>query len=400
VKVLFITNWYPTRDFSYGGVFVREHAKAVRAAGNYVVVLHLPQQGTRGLRELWAMEEEQDPELSEGIPTYHVRHRELRLRGFSFPLYLRAASGAYRRLREGGFEPDIIHAHVYGAGVPAIRIGKREGIPVVVTEQFTGFPRRTLNRAEVRKARYVYENAALGLPVSLHLQRSIEAYGIHGRFEIVPNVFDASLFFTAQRKLKKTDPRRVIFVGNLEPSQHKGFPTLLKALRLLGERRSDWRLDVIGEGPERSEYQRRTKAANLPAPVVFHGAQPKREIAEMMRGSDLFVLPSRFDNLPCVVVEALASGLPVVSTTVGGIPEMVYDGAGLLVPPDDPPALADALDSVLSNLGSYDRDAIAAAARGRYGLEAVGAQLQGIYDSLRSVSAADAAAAAAGAAES
>ena len=67
---------------------------------------------------------------------------------------------------------------------------------------------------------------------------------------------------------------------------------------------------------------------------------------------------------------------------------------------DDPPALVDALDSVLSNLGSYDRDAIAADARARYSLEAVGAQLQGIYDSLRSASAADAAAAAAKAAES
>ena len=400
MKVLFITNWYPSPDFSYGGVFVREYAKAVRAAGNYVVVLHLPQQGTRGLRELWTMEEENDPELSEGIPTYHVRHRRLPLRGSSYPFYLRAASGAYRRLREGGFEPDIIHAHIYGAGVPAIRIGKRDGIPVVVSEQFTGFPRRTLGRAEVRKARYVYEHAALGLPVSEHLQRSIEAYGIRGRFEVVPNVVDTALFFTAQRELKLKGPRRMIFVGNLEATEHKGYPTLLEALTLLGKRRSDWSLDVIGEGPERPEYQRRTEAANLPAPVVFHGAKPKREVAEMMRGSDLFVLPTKMETFGCVIAEALACGLPVVSTTVGNVPDLVPRGAGILVPPDDPPALAEALDSVLSNLGAYDRDAIAADARGRYSLEAVGAQLQGIYDSLRSLSAADAAAAAAKAAES
>jgi glycosyltransferase involved in cell wall biosynthesis len=120
----------------------------------------------------------------------------------------------------------------------------------------------------------------------------------------------------------------------------------------------------------------------------------------MMRGSDLFVLPSRMETFGCVLAEALASGLPIVSTTVGSIPEVVPREAGILVPPDDPPALVDALDSVLSNLGSYDRDAIAADARARYSLEAVGAQLQGIYDSLRSASAADAAAAAAKAAES
>jgi glycosyltransferase involved in cell wall biosynthesis len=399
VKVLFITNWYPTRDFSYGGVFVREHAKAVAAAGNEVVVLHLARD-SKDCRGLWKMEEELDPELREGIPAYHVFHRLLRLRGASYPLYLCSAIKAFRRLRADGFEPDVIHAHIYDAGVPAVMIGKRNGIPVVVTEQFTGFPRRTLSRAAARKARYAYRNADRALPVSMHLQRAIEAYGIEAKFEIVPNVVDTSLFFTAPRTAKKNDEKRMIFVGNLEPSQHKGYPTLLKALTLLGRRRSDWRLDVIGEGPERLEYQRRTEAAGLPGPVVFHGAKPKREISEMMRGSDLFVLPSRFDNLPCVVVEALASGLPVVSTTVGGIPEMVYDDAGILVPPDDPSALADALDSVLSNLNSYDRDAIAGAARGRYSLEAVGAQLQGIYDSVRSASAADAAAAAAKAAES
>jgi glycosyltransferase involved in cell wall biosynthesis len=383
MKILFITNWYPSPDFSYGGVFVREHAKAVRAAGNEVVVLHTARAAKR-CPGLWEMEEELDPELAEGIPAYHVRHRSLPLRGLSYPLYLWSAIRAARRLRADGFEPDVIHAHVYDAGVPAIMIGKRRGIPVVITEQFTGFPRRTLSRAAVRKARYAYENAARGLPVSLHLQRAIEAYGIEGRFEVVPNVADTSLFFTAKRELTKGGRRRMIFVGNLEPSQHKGFPTLLEALVQLGKRRSDWSLDVIGEGPERPEYERRTSAADLPAPVVFHGAQQKPKIAEMMRGSDLFVLPSRFDNLPCVVVEALASGLPVVSTTVGGIPEMVYDGAGILVPPDDPAALADALDSVLSNLGSYDREKIAANARDRYSLEAVGARFQTIYESVLS----------------
>lgn len=399
MKVLFITNWYPTRDFSYGGVFVREHAKAVTATGNEVVVLHAAR-ASRECRGLWEMEKELDPELSEGIPAYHVHHRAMRLRGMSYPLYLWSVLKAFRRLRAEGFEPDVIHAHVYDAGVPAVMIGKRNGIPVVITEQFTGFPRRTLNRAAVRKARYAYRNADRALPVSKHLQRAIEAYGIEAKFEIVPNVADTTMFFTAKRTLKKNDEKRMIFVGNLEPSQHKGYPTLLEALTLLGKRRSDWRLDVIGEGPERLEYQRRTEAAGLSGLVVFHGTKPKREISEMMRGSDLFVLPSRFDNLPCVVVEALASGLPVVSTTVGGIPEMVRDGAGILVPPDDPSALADALDSVLSNLNSYDRDAIAADARSRYSLEAVGAQLQGIYDSVRSASAADAAAAAAKAAES
>jgi glycosyltransferase involved in cell wall biosynthesis len=384
VKVLFITSWYPTSDFAYGGVFVREHAKAVRAAGNEVVVLHLAR-ASKGCRGLWKMEQELDPELSEGILAYHVYHRSLPLRGTSYPLYLHSANRAFRRLRADGFEPDVIHAHIYDAGVAAVLIGKRTSIPVVVTEQFSGFPQRTLGRAGAIKARFAFERAARVLPVSMYLQRAIAAYGIDARFELVPNVVDTSLFFPPDREPGARE-KRLLFVGNLEPSHIKGFPTLLDALARLSEGRRDWRLDVIGTGPARAEYEAKAAACGVAGAVFFHGTRTKREVAEMMRAADVFVLPSRYDNMPCAVVEAMASGLPVVSTAVGGIPEMVSEGAGILVPPSDPAALAGALAAVLSDLSSYDRAMLAADARARYGLEAVGAQLQRIYSSLLSAS--------------
>jgi glycosyltransferase involved in cell wall biosynthesis len=358
---------------------VREHAKAACEAGHRVVVLHLA--GSRpdlaGTR--WTMEEELDPSLSEGIEAHHVFHRRSRVPGASYGLYLWSAIGAYRRLRANGFRPDLIHAHVYGAGVPAAAIGARSGVPVVLTEQFTGFPRRSLSRREVRKARFAYKRAARALPVSRHLQEAIRSYGIDAPSEVVPNVVDTSLFFPPATNHRERAERRLLFVGNLEPSQHKGFPTLLRALERLNGRRHDWRLDAIGDGPERTAYEESTVKLNLQEHVQFLGAQPKPVIAEMMREADLFVLPSRFDNLPCVVVEALASGLPVVSTTVGGIPELVDDRSGMLVPPDDPVALARGLEDMLDDLKAFDRRAIGAAARDRYSYGVVGEQLSRIY---------------------
>jgi glycosyltransferase involved in cell wall biosynthesis len=398
MKILFITRWYPVRDHTYDGIFVREYAKAVRAGGNEVFVLHVAGVSSKS-GGLWQFAEEVDPELTEGIPTFRVSHRSIPIRGMTYPIYVWSAVRAYRRLCALGFEPDVIHAHVYDAGVPAVVIGKRFGIPVVVTEHFSGFARRTLNRAAVRKARYAFENADRTLPVSTYLQRTIAAYGIEANFEVVPNVVDTSLFFTAIRK-SKTDEKRMIFVGNLEPSEYKGYPNLLEALTLLGGRRRDWRLDVIGKGPKRVEYERRTKSAGLPAPVAFHGAKPKREIAEMMRDSDLFVLPSKSETFGCVLAEALVSGLPIVSTSVGNVPNLVPSSAGILVAPDDPPALADALDTMLSDLDSYDRDAIAADACSQYSYEAVGRKLQAVYLSVLSESGKDARAATYSAAES
>lgn len=383
MNVLFFTSWYPTQEFTYGGIFVREHAKAVRRAGHRVVILHLagPSPGHAG--GLWTMEEELDPSLSEGIEAHHVYHRRSSLRGASYALYLRSAIGAYRRLRGNGFRPDVIHAHVYGAGVPAAAIGTRSGIPVVLTEQFSGFPLRGLSRVEVRKARYAYRRVARALPVSRHLRDALQSYGIDVPFEIVPNVVDTSLFFPPDEgRTKETAARRLLFVGNLEPTQIKGFPTLLQALARLEERRPAWHLDVIGEGPERASHEASAAALGLGDNVTFHGSLRKPVVAEMMREADLFVLPSRFDNLPSAVVEALASGLPVVSTTVGGIPELVEKHNGRLVPPEDPVALADALDDVLEKLDTFDRRAIAAAARDRYGLEVVGERLSRIYESV------------------
>lgn len=361
---------------------MREHAKAARAAGHSVVVLHLA--GARSERNgggLWTMEEELDPSLSEGIEAHHVFHRQSPVPGTSYALYLWSASGAFRRLGENGFRPDVIHAHVYGAGVPAAVVAGRSGIPFVLTEQFTGFPRRTLSSLEVRKARYAYNRAARALPVSRHLQEAIRSYGIDVPFEVVPNVVDTSLFFPPDGERRADGgTRRLLFVGNLESSQHKGFPTLLQALTRLRERSDEWRLDVVGDGPERVAYEKSAAELGLRDQVTFHGSQPKPVIARMMRAADLFVLPSRFDNLPCVVVEALASGLPVVSTTVGGIPELVDDESGRLVPPDDPSALADALEYMLGALETFDRRAIGEAARDRYSLEVVGEQLSGIYE--------------------
>jgi glycosyltransferase involved in cell wall biosynthesis len=363
-------------------VFVREHAKAVRDAGSRVVVLHLagPRPDLDG--NLWTMEEELDPSLTEGIEAHHVICRRLGVRGASYALYLSSALAAYRRLRAGGFRPDVIHAHVYGAGVPAALVAGRTEVPLVITEQFTGFPRRTLRRPEVLKARYAYGRAARALPVSEDLREAMRSYGIDARFEVVPNVVDTSLFFPPEDSKDENVARRLIFVGNLEPLQHKGFPTLLQALNRLHELRREWQLDVIGDGSERTAYEASAAALGLREKVHFHGPQSKPVIAEMMRAADLFVLPSRFDNLPCVIVEALASGLPVVSTTVGGIPELVDERSGKLVAPDDPGALAEALDGTLDELAKYDRRAIAATAHDRYSLEVVGNHLSRIYDSV------------------
>jgi glycosyltransferase involved in cell wall biosynthesis len=324
------------------------------------------------------MEEESDPLLSEGIEAHHVSHRRIDVRGASYPLYLWSAVRAYGRLRERGFRPDVIHAHVYGAGVPAAILAARNRIPLVLTEHYSGVAQRSLSRIEARKARYAYNRAARVLPVSRFLQEAIRSYGVDRPFEVVPNVVDTTVFFPTDEE-PEAEVNRLLFVGNLEPLDLKGFPTLLRALSLLGERRRDWRLDVVGDGSERVRHEGSAADLGLREHVTFHGSLPKPAVAQSMRDADLLVLPSRIETFGAAVAEALVSGLPVVATSVGGIPELVDATNGRLVPPNDPVALADALADVLDDPYRFDGRAIASAARDLYSPEVVGERLSRIY---------------------
>ena len=106
----------------------------------------------------------------------------------------------------------------------------------------------------------------------------------------------------------------------------------------------DVALVVAGDGPERGGTRARARELELDGRVTFLGAVPREQVLRLFRAADASVLPSAWENFPHTVVEALAVGCPVISTAVGGVPEVVRDGEnGLLVAPGDPPALASAI---------------------------------------------------------
>jgi len=390
MRVLFLTSWYPTSAMPYGGVFVREHARAVEAAGGRVVVVHVPDDaGLDG--GPWRLERESDPAATAGLPTLRLTSRLVTFPGFvpgarragywaSYGLRLSGAAMAIRSLRRRGFMPDLSHAHVFNAGAVGAVMGRLFGLPLVVTEHSTLFPRHELDAGMLKRARFAFGRADRVMPVSDSLREAIEAYGIEARFDVVPNAVDVGLFHPEQgaRGHARDAARRLLFVGRLEPTEHKGFPTLVTALSMLGARRSDWHLDVVGDGPSRGDCQSSVDAAGLSSAVTFHGNQPKASVAAMMRTADVFVMPSRFETQGVVLLEAMATGLPIVSTTAGAIPEVVSTGDGILVEPRAPEPLAEAIERALWSV-TFDRADIVERARARYSLEAVGSRFMEIY---------------------
>jgi colanic acid/amylovoran biosynthesis glycosyltransferase len=144
-------------------------------------------------------------------------------------------------------------------------------------------------------------------------------------------------------------PPLILAVGRLIAK--KGFADLIRACGLIAERRKSFRCEIIGEGPLENELRAQIERLNLQDRVALPGAKPQLEVRQRLAAANVFALPSiidsdgGMDNLPTVIMEAMATGLPVVSTTIGGIPEMVVENeTGFLVQPGDASALASRIE--------------------------------------------------------
>ena len=173
--------------------------------------------------------------------------------------------------------------------------------------------------------------------------------GDAGKIQRVYNGIDLADFQVAD--LAAPAPA-IVSIGRL--IEKKGFSDLIEACRLLRERGINFRCEIIGEGPLELALREQIAAAGLTSSVTLSGPLPQEEVGARLARSAIFALPcvteagGGVDNLPTVIMEAMAAALPVVSTTIGGVPEMVQDGiTGFLLPEHQPGALADILSRLL-----------------------------------------------------
>ena len=247
---------------------------------------------------------------------------------------------ALRRLtRSGRF--DVVHTSLWGAGAfgRSVLVGPHRPAVVVSerrVEDFRGRSQRALDRA----LSGVTDESDRELAWRRRLRRA-RAPRAPGRVHVVRNGVDASVFRPASdgavRPPLDGRPARIGTLGRLV--HQKGFDVLVDAVPYVLRKR-DLEVVIAGEGELRADLERRARRL---LPVSFPGAvSGAGAVADYLRGLDLFVLPSRYEGLPNVVLEALACGVPVVATSVPGMVEAA-GSAARLVRPDDPLALADAI---------------------------------------------------------
>ena len=231
--------------------------------------------------------------------------------------------------------------HLFAA--PAIWIARARAVPVIVNYR-GGEAAAFLRRSESVVRPTMRQAARLVLP-SGFLQEVFDAHGMPGT--VVPNIVDLSRFRPGPPAPPEAPPRLLV-ARNLEPLYDNA--SALRAFAIVRRHHPAARLVVAGSGPEGPALERLAIELGLDDAVRFAGRVGRDEMAALLRDSSVALNPSLADNMPNSVLEALASGVPVVSTNVGGVPFIVADGtSALLVPPRDPQAMAAAVLRLLGD---------------------------------------------------
>lgn len=370
VRLVVFSSLFPHPGQPNAGLFVRERMFRVGDKSSLVVVAPVPWFPLQGLVRLWRPHFRPAAprmELQSGVRVFHPRF-------LSVPGYLKwldglfmalAALGVMRRLHRE-FRFDVIDSHfAYPDGYAATLLGKWLRVPVTITVRGTEVPlartrlRRRLMQVALRRASHVF---AVANALAEHAKRLGAPVD---KVSVVPNGIDIVKFHPVDRNVVRRqlnidgDARVLVSVGGL--TERKGFHRVIEVLPELLAQFPDLIYLVVGgacaEGDWRGRLEYLASELGVNSAVRFLGPIPPDQLKDPLSAADVFVLPTRNEGWANVFLEAMACGLPVVTTDVGGNQEVVADASlGTIVPFGDAFALRGALVAALER--QWDRDRI------------------------------------------
>ena len=381
-NILFLARWYPDRYDPMPGLFIKRHAE-VAAEFAQVAVLYLRTAPEKhlGIEVVQSVEN--------GVFTVKVYYGTRSLlpsfltKLFAGLLFIISFVKGYSFLLKNWHKPGIVHVNVLTRmGLFALGLRWFSGIPYVITEHWSRYlPVTGTYKGVLRKllTRIIVKNAAAVSTVSANLAAAMLQHGLRNKhYLLLPNVVDTDAYSPPGERIE-TGLKKFIHISCFE-DRSKNISGLLYTLARLSEIRSDFECILVGEGMDLQMMKNLANELNLsPSRVKFTGLLENREVVTAYREAGFMVMFSNYENMPVVISEALACGLPVVATAVGGIPEFVNTDNGRLVAARDEGALLEAILFMLDHAHEYDRQKIRQEAVQIFSKPAVAMKLKELY---------------------
>lgn len=382
LKILFLSSWYPNRTHTTLGNFNEKFAQAANLF-NEVSALHVVADSE--MSEKFQIIEENRNGVHTLVLYFKKKQSENIIDKFvKFTKFWFFYLKLYKYFVKKNGKPDLIHVNIlYPVGIIALILKIIYKIKYVISENWTIYLDSDSNNPTFFAnliSPIVAKNASCLLPVSYDLQKAMIKHNLKNEFVIVPNVVEINHFSPNFSKVF-SEKKRIIHISSLV-DDHKNISGILKVVNLVSQVRADFELIIIGDGNPNPHIELAKQLSVFNSFVKFYGQKTTKEIAFELQNSDFLLLFSNYENLPCVIVEALASGLPVLSSNVGGISEHIDNQKGILIDSADEQQLYNAILFMLDNYNKFDKNYLHNYAKTKFSYESVGLKLTEIYNKI------------------
>ena len=378
MHVLILPSWYPMHYAPTRGIFFKEQVQALNENGVRTGVIYPDFRGLRTFqfsREVIRDHFQTTVRVEGETPVYRFHGWNPKIERLRLWAFRRRSRRLFQTYMDRHGKPDLIHAHstIWGA-VAARDLSRTFALPYVITEHSSAFLRNRVDEWQKPYIRKSFEGADAVWAVSNAFKRSLQPFAGEANIDVMPNMVDVSFFHLPPRP-RESSPFTFLSIGSLTPN--KGIDLLLRAFARVVRTNAEVKMEIGGAGPEEDYLRRLAHNLGVQDYIRFLGRLSREEVCRAMWRANAFVSSSYVETFGVVLIEAMATGLPVVATQSGGPTDIIRDEVGHLVPTGDVQALSKAMNQTRRDC--IDGNAIRSYVRKRYSAEAVTRRLKSSY---------------------
>jgi len=379
LKILIVPSWYPTKQNPLHGIFFKEQAEALSEYSVNVSVFYfkLYDRSRVWKNPNWILPSFQFKKVN-GVKLFTFRWLYL----FRNKLFMRGQEKLLfyliMKLVRIFIKIDIIHVHSsFNAGVNVYNYCKKSRIPYVITEHSSIFLRNVCDENSLKLVKLIIDNSVTTIAVSEHLKSElVRSTGCQpSKVIYIPNIVDLGKF-----PLKRSTNNSIVNFSTIcFLNENKGIDLLIYSFSELIKKGYNVKLNIGGDGELLSDLRHLSLKLGIDNNIIFLGRLNRLQVRDLLQKTDIYVSTSYVETFGVTLIEALATGIPLVATNSGGPASIVNEGNGILVRTGSSESIMEGMEYILGKLESYIPEKLRKDAYDRFSKESVIKRIDAIY---------------------